>query len=75
MKSIFVLSILFFDWRYTLGVFLLRFIWQGVIYYNAMKKLNEKDLFFWWWLLDIWMFIYYCIFAPSIWRKPKKSWN
>jgi Glycosyltransferases, probably involved in cell wall biogenesis len=72
---LFVLSILFFDWRYALGVFLLRFLWQGVIYYNAMKKLNEKDLFFWWWLLDIWMFIYYCIFAPSIWRKPKKSWN
>jgi hypothetical protein len=66
---------IFFDWRITLGVFGLRFIWQAVIYYNAMKKMNEKDLFFWWWLLDIWMFIHYFIFAPSIWRKPNKTWH
>jgi glycosyltransferase involved in cell wall biosynthesis len=75
LYPLFVLCLLFFDWRITLGVFGLRFIWQAVIYYNAMKKMNEKDLFFWWWLLDIWMFIHYFIFAPSIWRKPNKNWH
>ncbi len=48
---------------------------QAIIYHKAMKKLNEKDLFAWWWLLDIWMFIYYCIFAPALWKKPKKNWH
>jgi hypothetical protein len=47
---------------------------QAVIYYKAMNKLDEKDLFPIWWLLDLWMFFYYFIFAPALWKKPKKSW-
>lgn len=70
-----ILSAIFFDWRISLGIFLVRGITQAIIYYKAMSKLNEKDLFAWWWLLDIWMFIYYCIFAPALWKKPKKNWN
>ncbi|WP_276485154.1 glycosyltransferase [Paraflavitalea pollutisoli] len=70
-----VLSAIFFDWRIALGIFLIRSITQAIIYKKAMEKLNEKDLFAWWWLLDIWMFIYYCIFAPALWKKPKKNWN
>ncbi len=72
---LFVLSLVFFDWRYTLTVFLLRFITQGWIFYKSMEKLNEKDLWPWWWLLDIWMFVYYLIFAPALWKKPRKTWN
>ena len=72
---LFVVSVLFYDWRIVLGVFGLRFITQAVVYYRTMKKLDEKDLFPWWWLLDIWMFFYYCIFAGALWKKPKKSWN
>ncbi len=71
----FVGSLLLFDWRIALGVFALRFFTQAYVQYKCMKKLNEQDLFGWWWLFDIWMFIYYCIFAPSLWKKPKKSWN
>jgi len=48
---------------------------QGYIYYNAMNKPQENDLFAWWWLLDIWMFVYYLIFVPSIWKKPRTTWN
>jgi len=70
-----ITSIIFYDWRVSLGIFLVRLITQGVIYNKAMQKLNEKDLFAWWWLLDIWMFIYYCIFATALWKKPKKNWN
>jgi glycosyltransferase involved in cell wall biosynthesis len=70
-----ILSAIFFDWRISLGIFLVRTISQAIIYHKAMNKLNEKDLFAWWWLLDIWMFIYYCIFAPALWKKPKKNWH
>ncbi len=40
-----------------------------------MDKLDEKDLFGMWWLFDIWMVVYYFIFVPALWKKPKKSWN
>ncbi|RYY27004.1 MAG: glycosyltransferase, partial [Chitinophagaceae bacterium] len=70
-----ILSAVFFDWRLALGVFALRFVTQAIIYSKSMARLQEKDLFAWWWLLDIWMFFYYIIFAPAIWKKPKKSWS
>ena len=72
---LFVTSLLFFDWRLALAVFGLRFITQAIVYYKAMQQLQEKDLFAWWWLLDLWMFIYYCIFAPALWKRPKNNWK
>jgi len=66
---------LFFDWRFSLVLFGIRLLVQGYIYYKAMNKLNENDLFAWWWLLDIWMFVYYLIFVPTIWKKPRATWN
>jgi cellulose synthase/poly-beta-1,6-N-acetylglucosamine synthase-like glycosyltransferase len=72
---LFIVSLLFFDWRFATGVFLIRCITQGWIFYKGMEKLNEKDLWPWWWLFDIWMFVYYLIFAPSLWKKPRKNWN
>ena len=72
---LFIVSLLFFDWRFAAGIFLLRFITQGWIFYKSMEKLNEKDLWPWWWLFDIWMFVYYLIFAPALWKKPRKTWN
>ena len=72
---LFIGCLIFFDWRLAAVVFLVRLISQGYIYFRAMEKLDEKDLFAWWWLLDIWMFIYYIIFAPALWKKPKKTWS
>jgi len=72
---LFAVSLLFSDWRYALAVFLVRFITQGWIFYKSMEKLNEKDLWPWWWLFDIWMFAYYLIFAPAVWKKPRKTWK
>jgi glycosyltransferase involved in cell wall biosynthesis len=72
---LFIATLIFFDWRIALGIFVVRFIAQGFIYYRAMKQLNEKDLWPLWWLFDIWMFLFYCIFAPALWKKPKASWN
>jgi cellulose synthase/poly-beta-1,6-N-acetylglucosamine synthase-like glycosyltransferase len=68
-------SIIFFDWRWSLIPFVLRLITLAMIWKPAMKKLNEDDLFSWFFLWDIWMFFYYLIFAPAVWKRPKKSWN
>lgn len=70
-----VASVVFFDWRWSLIPLLLRLITQGIIWKKAMTKLGEEDLFggfiFW----DLWQFFYYILFAPALWRKPKKTWN
>ncbi len=71
----FIASLLLYNWIWALPVFALRLIIQGWFYYKAMEKLGEKDLFGWWWALDIWMFFYYIIFAPSLWKKPRKTWK
>ncbi|MFI5153265.1 MAG: glycosyltransferase [Chitinophagales bacterium] len=71
----FLISLITFDWKVSLIIFGTRFLVQGIVYYKAMQKLKEKDLFPWWWLLDIWMFLYYLIFVPALWKKPKANWN
>lgn len=75
LYPLFIASLLVYDWRIVLPIFAVRFILQGLIYYKSMKKLDEKDLFAWWWLFDIWMFFYYLIFANSLWKKPRQTWN
>lgn len=72
---LFVLSLVFFDWRYALIPFGVRLITQGVIWKKSMKRLGEEDLFplflFW----DLWQFFYYIIFARSVYKKPRRTWN
>jgi cellulose synthase/poly-beta-1,6-N-acetylglucosamine synthase-like glycosyltransferase len=72
---LFIASAIFFDWRWSLIPLGIRLITQAVIWNKAMKRLNESDLFSWFLFWDIWMFIYYIIFAPAVWKKPKKTWN
>lgn len=69
-----ILSAVFVDWRIALGIYVVRLVIQGIIYYKGMKRLKEQDLFAWWWLLDIWMFFYYLIFGPTLWKKERKTW-
>lgn len=69
-----ILSAVFVDWRIALGIYVVRLVIQGIIYYKGMKRLKEQDLFAWWWLLDIWMFFYYMIFGPTLWKKERKTW-
>jgi hypothetical protein len=71
----FIVSLFVFSWQWALIVFAIRLVVQSIIFYKAMRKLDEKDLFAWFWLLDIWMFFYYLIFMPALWRKPRKTWN
>jgi glycosyltransferase involved in cell wall biosynthesis len=72
---LFVLSLVLFDWRLALGVFGVRLIVQGFVWSKAMERLNEKDLFPIFWLLDIWQFFYYIIFSFALVKKPRSSWK
>lgn len=68
-------SFLSFDWKVVLGIYAFRMCVQGIIFYRSMKKLEESDLFSFFWLWDIWMCFYYLLFASSLWKKSKKQWN
>jgi glycosyltransferase involved in cell wall biosynthesis len=70
-----VVNLLYFSWQWTLLVFGIRFLTQAIVYYPAMKKLQEKDLYPLFLFFDIWMFFYYLIFAFALLKKPKPAWN
>jgi len=70
-----VVSAVFYSWPLSLVVFGFRLLLQGFIFFKAMKKLNESDLWPLFLFFDLWMFFYYIIFAPSLWKKPRVSWN
>ena len=75
-----VLAMIFIrDWRLALilvpSIAVIKLLVQGIIQYKAMKKLGEQDLWPWFIVLDIWMFFYYIMFSPALWKKPSKKWN
>lgn len=72
---LFLLAGIFFNWWLALGIFVLRLIVQGFIYFKTMKKLNEADLFPLFIFFELWMCVYYIIFLPALFKKAKKSWN
>jgi cellulose synthase/poly-beta-1,6-N-acetylglucosamine synthase-like glycosyltransferase len=72
---LFIASAIAFDWRWSLIPLGVRLATQAVIWNKAMKRLGESDLFSMFLFWDIWMFIYYIIFAPALWKKPKKTWD
>ncbi len=72
---LFAATLLLYNWQLALIVFGVRFLLQAVIFYKAMQKLGEKDLWPWFIFLDMWMFFYYIIFAPALWKRPQQNWN
>ena len=72
---LFAAGLIYSDWRFILPVFGLRLIWQAIVLNKAMRKMGEQDLWPWFIFLDMWMFFYYIIFAPALWRRPARSWN
>lgn len=49
---------------------------QSVITYLALKRLDEKDLFWYAGLMDILMFLYYIIFTPALFfNKGRTKWK
>lgn len=70
-----ILAIVFFNWWMALAVFAVKLILQAFIYFKSMKNLNESDLFPMFLFFDLWMCVYYLLFAPSLFKKEKKTWN
>ena len=68
-------SFIFFDWKWVLGVFGIRFILQLIVHRKCTNRLGEHDLFPLFLLMDIWMFVYYLIFAPSLVKKQMPHWK
>ncbi len=72
---LFAASVVFHTWWLALSVLGLRLLIQAIILHKTMKKLNEKDLWPFFILFDIWMFFYFLITVPALWKKPKQKWN
>lgn len=72
---LFIAAVVFFDWRWSLIPFVIRLFIQGSVLKKAMKKLGEQDLWPWFPLLDVWMLVYYSIFATALWKKPRNNWD
>jgi cellulose synthase/poly-beta-1,6-N-acetylglucosamine synthase-like glycosyltransferase len=72
---LFIASMICFDWRWALIPFVVRLIVVAITWKKTMKRLGEEDLFAAFLLWDIWLFIYYIIFAPAVWKRPRKAWN
>jgi hypothetical protein len=68
-------TLLFYDWRPGLTIFSIRFLIQAFVFYRTMNKIGEKDLWPWFIFLDMWMFFYYFIFAPALWKRPRRNWS
>lgn len=63
------------SWQWSLILLGAKLLSQYAVFIPAMKKLNEKDLAPYIFLFDLWMFVYYILFAPSLIRKPKQHWK
>ncbi len=70
-----IVAAIFYCWQSALIIFAVQLIWQTIIFSKTMKRLGEKDLFPFFILLEMWMFIYYIMFAPSVVRKAKPTWK
>lgn len=72
---LFIAACLWYNWQYALAIFGVRLLIQLFVYAKCLAKLNEKDLLPYFLFFDIWMFIYYLLFAPALLRKPTSTWK
>lgn len=70
-----VIAAITFNWWIALLVFSARLLLQAFIYFRTMRKLNEADLFPMFLFYELFMCVYYVIFFPALFKKPKKSWK
>jgi glycosyltransferase involved in cell wall biosynthesis len=68
-------ALVLYMWWMVLLIFGLRMLVQAIIWNKGMKKLNEADLWPWFIFLDIWLFFYYLLYFPALWKRPAKTWN
>jgi cellulose synthase/poly-beta-1,6-N-acetylglucosamine synthase-like glycosyltransferase len=70
-----IFSAIFFSWKLTIIPFAIRFALQWLIHGKSMGKLKEGDLIPYIFLFDLWMFVYYILFAPALVRKQMAHWK
>lgn len=70
-----VVAALTYSWHWSLGIYGLRLLVQGIVHFFAMRRLAERDLWPWFWLLDIWQWLYYLIFSFTLVKKPSTTWK
>jgi glycosyltransferase involved in cell wall biosynthesis len=70
-----IASAIFFNWWMALAVFGVRLLLQALVLYKSMQKLNEKDLWPYFILFDLWMPLYFLFTLPAVWKKPQRNWS
>ncbi len=70
-----IVAAISYCWWLALSVFILRVIVQAVVFNKTMKKLNEQDLWPMFIVLDMWMCLYYLMFIPALFKRPKNKWK
>jgi len=70
-----IAAAIFYCWWLALAVFGVRLLLQGIVLYKSMQKLNEKDLWPYFILFDLWMPLYFLFTLPAVWKKPQKNWS
>jgi hypothetical protein len=70
-----VLAFIFCPLYWVLIALGARLLIQYPVYAISLHKLGEKDLIPWIPFMDMWMFVYYLIFAPAVFKKPENTWK
>ncbi|MEX1203224.1 MAG: glycosyltransferase [Ferruginibacter sp.] len=70
-----VAAAIFYSCKWSLLVLGIKWLFQMIVYVKTMKKMGEKDLIPFALIFDIWMFFYYIIFAPTLFKKPRQTWK
>jgi len=70
-----IFTCIVYNWELALLIFSAKTLLQWIIYGKAMSKLNEKDLIPYILFFDCWMFFYYILFTPALFKKPSQSWK
>lgn len=73
--ALFIFCLVICDPRVVMIVYLIRMFIQAITWSKSMKLLKEEDLFPYFILWDVFLFVYYIVFAPSLVKKPSQSWN
>jgi glycosyltransferase involved in cell wall biosynthesis len=70
-----IITLILLDWKIPLVLILLRFLIQFIILYKSTKKLDEKDLIYWFPFLEVILIIFqFSIFISNSSSKPT-SWK
>ncbi len=73
---LFVVLIVFKVWfLWVLSIFGIRLMLNGIIHFNAMKRLKTLDLYIWHPFFDLFYLLYYAIMIPGIFNKKQNPWK